>query len=279
LPGFEMLVQAGFDESCARLLAARCSAETIQRQIDWLSLRTTDRNRLGLLRRAIEQDWPKPGGSPDAQDPGLELGAVFARHYYAAYHGNPGEPATEPFAKETRMAAKYVQRLLVLSQDEHRVPEWGQRFGRLMRDKHQANAKAKPNLSFALVLYGDEFLCRLRAKTVAQQAQHLGQAKASHQAAFWPSYHQYLREQEKTVAASFPALYADFLEQRRRIRQAMSGGLFLASADTLARFDSEESRLEGFADHFQAHPQSRVLSFWEWDAGQNPHRFAALSPP
>jgi hypothetical protein len=58
---FEKLIQVGFDARAARSLAMRYSIEQILNQIDWLDRRGAQRNRLGMLRRAIEQDWSAPG--------------------------------------------------------------------------------------------------------------------------------------------------------------------------------------------------------------------------
>ncbi len=60
---FEELRKEGFDEQAARAIATKYSADRILRQIEWIGLRRARRNRLGLLRRAIEQDWAKPAGS------------------------------------------------------------------------------------------------------------------------------------------------------------------------------------------------------------------------
>ena len=107
--GCELLIQTGFDKPTAQQLAAQRTLEVVQRQIAWLPLRHTTHNRLGLLRRAIEQDWPKPEGA--AENPGHEAGREFARHYYAAYHGYTGEAATVPFPKDVPAAAKFIERL------------------------------------------------------------------------------------------------------------------------------------------------------------------------
>lgn len=58
--GRQLLRNAGFDEETARLLANRFSANEIQRQIEWIDERQPRENRIGMLRRAIEQQWPKP---------------------------------------------------------------------------------------------------------------------------------------------------------------------------------------------------------------------------
>ena len=44
----------------------------------------------------------------------------------------------------------------------------------------------------------------------------------------------------------------------------MSGGVFLATADTLARFDGEESRLAAFAEFFHQDPHHPVPDLDEW---------------
>ena len=54
----------------------------------------------------------------------------------------------------------------------------------------------------------------------------------------------------------------------------MTSGPFLASAERLARWESEESRILDFAAFFQGNPQKPVLTYWEWDARMNPLGFA-----
>ena len=44
----------------------------------------------------------------------------------------------------------------------------------------------------------------------------------------------------------------------------MTGGLFHATAETLARFDNDESRLAAFAEFFCHHPQMPVLDLEQW---------------
>ena len=58
--GFELLRDAGFDEPTARRLASVATAEQINQQIAWLPRRNPDHNRLGMLRRAIEEKWSAP---------------------------------------------------------------------------------------------------------------------------------------------------------------------------------------------------------------------------
>jgi hypothetical protein len=57
---FEELVHAGFDPRAAEAIARRYPVDRILNQIEWLPKRKATRNRLGMLRIAIEQDWPAP---------------------------------------------------------------------------------------------------------------------------------------------------------------------------------------------------------------------------
>jgi hypothetical protein len=56
----EALRAEGFDASTANRLAGKHPIERILRQLDWIDAREAKRNRLGMLRVAIEQDWTKP---------------------------------------------------------------------------------------------------------------------------------------------------------------------------------------------------------------------------
>ena len=55
-----LLREVGFDEQIAIDLSHSRSSEQIQQQINWLDERNPRRNRLGLLRRAIEENWSEP---------------------------------------------------------------------------------------------------------------------------------------------------------------------------------------------------------------------------
>jgi hypothetical protein len=257
------LRQTGFDETVAQRLAARCPPEVIARQIDWLRLRNSTQNRLGLLRRAIEQDWPKPESAVEDHD--QQLGREFASHYYAAYHGYTGEAKTVPFAKDVLAAARFVERLLAQQDKAARVPEWGRQFGGFMRQKHHSEAKARPNLSLTLVLYGDEFLRLVGNAHTARSINALEKAQAARHTALSAEYLAYLRLAEKDAQRTTPALYAAFAQERQRTHNAMTGGLFQATAETLAKFDRAESRLLTFAEFFHRHPRAPVLDFEQWD--------------
>jgi hypothetical protein len=272
-PAFDLLRQAGFDQKTAERMAARHPQQVIERQLQWLSCRSATRSRLGLLRRAIEEDWPKP----DSLDEAMPLARLFASHYYAGYHNFAGEAATEPFGRDLELAAKFIPRLLQQEANEALVPRWGRRFGQLMREKHQNDPRARPNLSFSLVLYGDKFLHLLQREGAARQREAIGKAREAHQQAFAAAYLDYLRLAESRLKEANPALYEAFITQQRRTRQLLTSGPFLPSAERLAQLDSEPNRLRELALFFKDHPEKPVFDFWDWDRHFNPEKFMAKS--
>jgi hypothetical protein len=56
----DLLEGEGFDTLTANKLASQYPIERIIRQVDWIDQRRVQRNRVGMLRLAIEQDWSKP---------------------------------------------------------------------------------------------------------------------------------------------------------------------------------------------------------------------------
>ena len=66
----ELLKGEGFDVQAARAIASGYGFERVERQIRWLGRRQIKSNRLGLLRAAIQGDWPEPGtqlGAPNVE--------------------------------------------------------------------------------------------------------------------------------------------------------------------------------------------------------------------
>lgn len=55
-----LLKKAGMDEAGAAALLSRHPLENIRQQLEWLSVRHATQNPAGLLRRAIEGNWPAP---------------------------------------------------------------------------------------------------------------------------------------------------------------------------------------------------------------------------
>lgn len=72
---FEKLRGEGFDDAAARTIACRFSFDHVERQITWMVGRKVRSNRLGMLRKAIEENWHAPPtgnslqlGQPNSHD-------------------------------------------------------------------------------------------------------------------------------------------------------------------------------------------------------------------
>lgn len=62
-----LLTGTGFDMPTAKSLVGSRGLEVIQRQIEWLPDRKPRENPLGMLRRAIEEDWPMPTAATERE--------------------------------------------------------------------------------------------------------------------------------------------------------------------------------------------------------------------
>jgi hypothetical protein len=263
------LQEAGFDALTAQRLAAQASVEVIQRQVEWLPLRKPSRNRLGLLRRSIEEDWARPEAPALAVD--LYPGAsVFTGHYYAAYHGFAGPAATVGFEADLLAVSQFLPRLLALDPDEQRLPQWGTRFGEFMRKRHQGDARARPNLSLNLVIYGDQLLQRVSAEVATRNKPQFATNRSAHEASHAEPYLDYLREQERRLQQEAASDYQAFLKKRATERNRRIQSRIEISASGIAILESENTRLFEFAAFFARHPRTPVLGFWEWDEQLNP---------
>ncbi len=85
----DLLRKEGFESKTVAEMVARNPLEVIEQQLEWIGLRNATRSRTGLLRRAIEGDWPKPGNATAkaANDTDLtgRMDSQEARHEAESY--------------------------------------------------------------------------------------------------------------------------------------------------------------------------------------------------
>ena len=253
------LVEAGFDAPTVGHLVRQRPADVIQRQLDWLPLRRACTNRLGLLRRAIESDWPKPDGDGSYESVPSQhaLGGMFARHYEAAFHQLP-QPPTTSSPKEAAHATEFLRRLDV-DATELTAAELGKRFGEFAR----ARAPAKPWLVWVLRIHGDAFVQRTRQSSKRALQVSEADSRRAREEKFHPAYLGYLRAVETAIQHEQPALYAAFEAQREDTALRLN-----LSERARALLASEKARLSAFGD-FIREQGVRVLDFWEWDRRYN----------
>lgn len=270
---FKELGEVGFDEKTAEQLVSAYPSQQIANQIRWLPLRGAKQNPLGMLRRAIEENWPEPKAATEVETSQSQPsdGVVFARHFFAGLGGNSDEPTAEPSSKEVGTAERYAKRLIDLWPDQQQVPKWGRAFGQLTKTKPGPGGRPVASLVLALRLFGDEFFtqqAQVRRKALVEARKKAWQEHADRFKSRWVEY---LRETEARWRTERSDYYGIFTEHQRQEREKISRSQYKGLADpTLKYFDSDNGRLRQFQMYFA----NEVLDFAQWDQQLNPDRFA-----
>lgn len=255
----EILKGAGFGETAAADLAGRIALPVIERQVEWLERRGPTRNRLGFLRRALEEDWPKPVEVRTSELSG-KGGFVFAQHFYAAFAGNHADPVNEPSARDTEAAESLLIRLRAVQPDVS-PSDAGRALGQLARGQRNPF----PSLQVAIRQLGDQLLVQVQKGQQRRERQTLETERQEHLAVAIPAYEAFLRREEAKLREGRPDEYTAFVTARAEERERMARHpLWSRSARFLDSFDSESHRLSDLQRHF------RLPDFATWDAAQNP---------
>jgi hypothetical protein len=279
-----LLRAQGFDPETAARLAAQHPVAQIWRQCEWLPRRRAQKNRLGLLRRAIEQDWPEPPPAGDAiapvaspPTPSLTPAAVFATYAYAGLAGNPGPPQAVPSAADLQATVPFVGQLLAACPDEGRIAVWGRQFGSYVKQAvdRTGGAVLPRSMALALRVYGDGFYRDFQRKQESERRQTQAERRQAHQERWAGAYAAYLGECRTRLAAGYPDLWEQFRAHEQAQRAPLAGVLPETSplrAKALASFDADREQLGRMAEFFQAEAPFPVFTFWAWDAALNPER-------
>ena len=262
---FTALRTAGFDEATARRLAVR-SAEIVERQIAWLPRRGAKQNPQGLLRRAIEENWPEPVNqvatsqlSPDSPP------SLFAKYFYASLGNNTGEPTAEPSNSDLASAHAYLDRLLADWPNGSLAPKWGTAFGRLGLGRIEGKRPAIISFAAMLRSYGDEFLVRNRHARQNELSTAREATAARQESALRPLWREYVRGCREHAQATRPDEYVAFeawREEQRKLSAALPGQFFRDKA--LSYHDSADGLTADFIKFFA----KDVLDFRAWVSTQ-----------
>lgn len=258
----QRLVSIGFSDKTAAKLIRENSKQNIEDQIAWLPHRAPARSPAGLLRRAIEQQWPAPQKLRSPVVFGIQ-GFEFARCFYAAYGGNRGEPVNEPSPREAQVADTFAQRLIRACHDDSRVAEWGRELGRLAREQRNPF----PSLQLAIRQLGDAFLVTEEKKRLHAQLAATTQRREAHEADHRAVWLAWLKERESTMQQSQPDEYARFTAKRDRQRSDLATERTPWAAKSLELFDTDSARLNAFREFYA------LADFWQWDASINNQPF------
>lgn len=271
---YRKLRSEGFNDKTALHLAGTYTAEQIQQQLAWISLRTPARNRLGMLRKAIEENWPCPTGNDEVKgsEKSTTAGRTFAQHFYAGHAGNGQNPTAEPSLNDIATAERYVNRLMELWPDESKVSLWGRTFGQFVRDRQGQKDRGIVSLVVALRSHGDAYYAAHRSRSEKRRQAAHDAARAAHEKKFTAAWVEYLRTRERAFRTTRATDYARFESERNQRRAEISSSRWKTlSATILETFDSEDTRLREFHEFFP----EEVLDFWTWDRQLNQEAFNA----
>lgn len=256
LEAMEKLRAAGFEEQAAVELASRHSLEDIERQLTWLPHRAPRRPQ-AMLRKALENDWPAPAGlriSELAGTPGFE----FARHFYAAFGGNRGEPVNEPSPRDAEVAAAFVQRLHAVAGQEA-IADWARALGSLAR----AQRNPFPSLQLAIRQLGDTLLAEIERDARAAATADAEARRAAREESLRPIWQAWLAAEVERIRREQPAAFAQFTAQREEHRRKLIASPHPWDRKALSTFDAESSQLAAARQFFG------LPDLQSWDATIN----------
>lgn len=255
----EILKNAGFGDAAAADLAGRVPLDVIERQVRWLDQREPTKNRFGLLRRALEEDWSEPTEVRTSELSG-KAGFVFAQHFYAAFAGNQAEPVNEPSARDTETAESLLRRLQAVQPDASPA-ETGRALGHMARGQRNPF----PSLQVAIRQLGDQLLVMLQNGQKRLERQTLEAEREAHLATAVPAYQAFLRREEERLQEKQPDEYGAFVTGRAEERERLARHpLWSRSSRFLETFDAESRRLSDLQRHFH------LPDFATWDSAHYP---------
>lgn len=264
---YNLLISQGFSAKDAAVLATNNPTETIQNQINWLRKRTLPRNPLGMLRRAIEENWAEPS-DPNTLESSEGQGSTFARHFYAGRNGNTDEPVALPTVKDIQAAEEFVRRLLDFWPAEEKISEWGRAFGEFVRQTERGQGRTIISFVNSLRTHGDGYFSEVKA----QYKHSLALAQQEHYETHLPEYNTFRRARLDEITREHPALYEAFVEAEEASREKILRASFLSPEQKQAevrRHEQDRARLARYWRFVEEREPTLTPDFWEWDEQHN----------
>ncbi|MCC6795247.1 MAG: hypothetical protein IT366_09025 [Candidatus Hydrogenedentes bacterium] len=255
------LIRTGLSRRAAEHLAAKHPADVILKQIEYLPLRNPTVNRLGLLRKSIEENYAPPVWASDVDDVVKRPGADFARHFYAEIGGNSGEPFARPTARDAKDAELLLEQLPPSWSRDNDAARLGRRFAKFVMASHRLSEPYAATCQTAIRKHGEAFCTMVRNEHTELHRQQRNRLIQQQRPRLELKWLEYVRSRELELQQSHPDRYAQFLEERQRERaqtQAMPPGLIRDRA--LEAFDDEDVRLPALQEFFK----NLILDFDSW---------------
>lgn len=274
LRSYRMLIQEGFDEDAARLLAGKYPPERIRRQVECLALRRISRNKLGMLRKAIEEDWPIPESIRTSEH--LSKEGEFVGHFYAALAGRDGAPTVVPSRQEAEQAEVFLRAVSKVLGNEPDAAALGRSFGGFVRRNQSQEKTAIRSFSLATRGFGDGFFAKLEEDERRARRQAIEDARKAHQESFADAFGIYESSLLEVYREKSPELVEKF-EAKSKQRLARMKDLSPKFVEQMkARLEDPAESAKMFADFLREEKVADVLDFWKWDEQHNPTPFQFL---
>lgn len=263
----DLLVNQGFSLSVAQTLAKSHDYETIRKQIEWQKGRQASRNRLGMMRKAIEENWPQPEATQTTKEEEQE--ESFARAFYRALAGRTGISLLPITVRDTKLGESFMQALKEEGISAETPEEEGAAFGDFCRQMQKDSKSPARSLSLLITLYAESWLLKrltLNEEKVEQQEQ---ESRAEYESRLQPAYLEY---QNRAIAEAMnhnPEWVEEFesrlASQMERMRD-LSPRFFNQMEKSL---QDPAERLALFGEDLKKHRPHAVLDFWAWDKEVN----------
>jgi hypothetical protein len=264
ITSFQKLIQEGFNKIIAKKLSSIRTSEEIENQITWLPYRSPNKNKMGMLRKAIEENWPAPAKLATSQV--FAHGETFAKYAYAEYGRNPGEPTAQPTNNDIAAADYYTRRLLEIWPDLNQIQKWGRAFGMFVYTQHHNNQQKSKSIFFsvehALRTYGDAFFVSTKRERERKLKEVESNQRTQYEAEHKQAWFSYLHQMQDKIKKQQPSEYAQFETWRKEKQQSLSVDLKrLGLSQRTDFFENPEMFLASLQDFFK----KEVLDFWAWD--------------
>lgn len=272
LRSFRILMAEGFDEEAARSLASKYQLEAIQAQVNALPLRKVTRNKLGLLRKAIEESWPIPESIATSDQ--ASKGAEFVGWFYCALAGRAEAPTVLPSRQEGEQAEKFMNAIAHVAGQDLDPAELGRSFGGFVRRNQSQDKTAIRSLSLAVRGFADGFMAKLEEDKRKSRREAIELARKAHQEHFTRAFDQY----ESSLITEFKVTHPDLVqafEEKNRMRLTRMKDMSPKFVEQMmARLDDPIEKAKMFADFLRDEKKVEVLDFWKWDEQLNPTPFS-----
>jgi hypothetical protein len=265
------LIEEGFDEEAARSLASKYPLERIQEQIGALLLRKVNRNKLGMLRKAIEENWPIPDSVRTSEQTSKEI--EFVGCFYAALAGSEGDPTVLPSRQESDQAEKFLGAIARVLGRDIDPATLGRSFGGFVKRNQSQEKSAIRSLALAVRGFGDGFFAKLEEDERKARRQVIEEARKAHQDQFTEDFDQYESSLLTVFAVENPELVKAFEEKnnRRLVRMKDMSPKFVEQFKARLEDPLEKARM--FAEFLRDEKKLEMLDFWKWDELHNPAPF------